>query len=390
MILNMIVKDEAHIIKRCLDSAYHFGARDYVILDTGSTDKTMEAIQLWASDLLGVSMHLYQDFLPQPLDFGAAREQALNLVSHHYLPDWVLFLDADDPIVTGPDHRREWQELIRREDPDAVNLLREGGGQVWPMIHLVHTRNCWHWQGRRDEMPVCENPNIKILSWLDGPRINIISDGARGKNRKAAMEEDISILREELEKPISPFERRQILMNLYTREKQSGKTLEAIKHAEELQALVEKLVDEHLTHKVLMDRARMAIEMGNQPSMVIDLFLQAHERDTDRRGETFGELGKYLNDLRRFHAAYEMLSIAVESEKPKNPLYFIDESWYSWRALDHLSVSAYWTGRYEESRNLIMRILSEGMAPETEWPRIIRNLEFTEKKLWPLDFPAAE
>ena len=50
--LNMIVKDEAHVIRRCLDSVRSHLAH-WTIVDTGSTDGTQEIIRSHLRDLPG-------------------------------------------------------------------------------------------------------------------------------------------------------------------------------------------------------------------------------------------------------------------------------------------------------------------------------------------------
>ena len=70
--LNMIVKNEAHVIRRCLDSVRPFIDR-WVIVDTGSTDGTQEIIRTHMRDLPG-ELH------ERPWrDFGTNRSEALAL-----------------------------------------------------------------------------------------------------------------------------------------------------------------------------------------------------------------------------------------------------------------------------------------------------------------------
>src|SRR5215471_3825198 len=87
--LNMIVKNEAPVIARCLASVRPI--IDYwVIVDTGSTDRTQEAIRTLMGDLPG-QLH------ERPWrDFGHNRTEALELAQPH--GEYMLWIDADDAL----------------------------------------------------------------------------------------------------------------------------------------------------------------------------------------------------------------------------------------------------------------------------------------------------
>ncbi len=91
--LNMIVRDEAHVIERCLASVKPY-IDHWVIVDTGSVDDTPARI---ASALAGVPGTLHH----RPWrDFGHNRSEALALAKPH--GDYLLFLDADEALGHEP------------------------------------------------------------------------------------------------------------------------------------------------------------------------------------------------------------------------------------------------------------------------------------------------
>ncbi len=85
--LNMIVKNEKHVIRRCLEAVK--GVVDYwVIVDTGSTDGTQEIIRECMKGLRG---QLYE----RPWrDFAFNRNEALDLAAGK--GDYLLLVDADE------------------------------------------------------------------------------------------------------------------------------------------------------------------------------------------------------------------------------------------------------------------------------------------------------
>jgi len=93
--LNMIVKDEAHIIRRTLEmlcSKFRFD--HWVICDTGSTDATREIIQdFFSQPHVNIAGELYCD---EWVNFAHNRTLALNRA--HGKTDLLLVFDADDDI----------------------------------------------------------------------------------------------------------------------------------------------------------------------------------------------------------------------------------------------------------------------------------------------------
>jgi glycosyltransferase involved in cell wall biosynthesis len=93
--LNMIVKNEAGVVQRCLDNVLPF-IDHWIIVDTGSTDGTQKIIQDHLSDVPG-ELH------ERPWrNFGANRSEALELAKSK--ADYVLIIDADDVLDTVPGH----------------------------------------------------------------------------------------------------------------------------------------------------------------------------------------------------------------------------------------------------------------------------------------------
>lgn len=92
--LNMIVRNEEHVIRRCLRSCRPW-IDCWAIADTGSTDKTMPAI---LEELAGIpgrcGVHQWRDF-------ATNRTAALEL-ARSLDPDYILVLDADHELQAEP------------------------------------------------------------------------------------------------------------------------------------------------------------------------------------------------------------------------------------------------------------------------------------------------
>lgn len=87
--LVMIVKNESHVIERCLASVLPV-IDTWVIVDTGSTDGTQQKIKDFF-DRVGIPGKLYE----RPwVDFGHNRSELLELARPE--ADYSLMIDADE------------------------------------------------------------------------------------------------------------------------------------------------------------------------------------------------------------------------------------------------------------------------------------------------------
>ena len=116
-----IVKDEESTLSKCLKSAKKF-VNEIVILDTGSTDKTVQIAQGY-----GAKVHHFE----WCNDFSAARNEALKYVTG----DWILVLDADETLA--PEIIPQLRESIHREEYLLINLVRNEIGAAQSPYSMV-------------------------------------------------------------------------------------------------------------------------------------------------------------------------------------------------------------------------------------------------------------
>lgn len=83
----MIVKNESRCIMRCLNNLIDI-ADEIVVVDTGSTDNTVELIEEFSKN--HAKVHLYHFLWVD--DFAAARNFAISKLTG----DWIIAMDADE------------------------------------------------------------------------------------------------------------------------------------------------------------------------------------------------------------------------------------------------------------------------------------------------------
>ncbi|MDJ0579951.1 tetratricopeptide repeat protein [Crocosphaera sp.] len=119
--LCMIVKNEEVILSKCLESVQNV-VDEMVVMDTGSTDKTVEIAQKFGAVV---------PTFPWGDDFAEARNEALKYVTG----DWVLVLDADE--VLNQKVAPQIKEAIAKEENLVVNLVRHEIGSSQSPYSLV-------------------------------------------------------------------------------------------------------------------------------------------------------------------------------------------------------------------------------------------------------------
>ncbi len=126
----MIVKDEAPVIRRCLDSVRPL-IDHWVIVDTGSTDGTQDIIREHLKDLPG-ELH------ERPWrDFAHNRSEALALARPH--ADYSLIIDADDVLEIPKGYklpRLNGRRLLHRHRPPANPLPAHADCEQRPPLAL--------------------------------------------------------------------------------------------------------------------------------------------------------------------------------------------------------------------------------------------------------------
>lgn len=139
--LNMIVKNEAPVIERCLATVKpHI---DYwVIVDTGSNDGTQKIIRSFLKDIPG---ELHEQ---KWVNFGHNRNEALKLAKEK--SDYILLIDADE-VLEGTFDKSALREdaytaSVRVSTSPFVTLQRG---------FLLADRLSWWWKGAIHEQLQC-------------------------------------------------------------------------------------------------------------------------------------------------------------------------------------------------------------------------------------------
>lgn len=183
--LSMIVKNEAHVIERSLNSIKPF-IDYYVIVDTGSTDDTIAKIQRVMEGVKG-------EVISKPwVNFAHNRNEALDLLRPH--ATHAFFLDADDIVQVEGESLTKGLTLEDR----AASVRVRYGALDYQRLAIVATQSAYRWAGVVHE--VIHDPTGTERTdppLLDHVTIKVVGGGARSKD-PLKFQKDALVLQEYL------------------------------------------------------------------------------------------------------------------------------------------------------------------------------------------------
>lgn len=356
--LNMIVKDEARVLTRCLDSVLPF-IDSWLIVDTGSNDGTQDLIRHKLADKPG-QLH------ERPWrNFGFNRSEALELARSR--ADYLLLLDADEAVEAAPGFALP----ALTADEYLARFKLAGSDTAWYRTALIRAALPWRYQGVLHEYLTCDE--TKGREQLHGLELRSYSDGARNADPVAKYAADARLLEAALEQEPSNERYAFYLAQSYRDAGDSERALAAYRQRLAMGGWDEEQFEARLQIASLSER------LERPWAEVLDAYLAAFEaRPT--RAEPLCALAKRCRIDQRWAQAELFARAAVDLAMPSD-LLFVDESVYAWRARDELAIATYYTGKYRESAELNRRLLNDARVPQREHARLRDNLAFADAKL---------
>lgn len=350
--LNMIVRDEAAVIERCLASVRPF-INHWVIVDTGSVDDTPQRIRAALADLPGTLHH-------RPWhNFGHNRTEALNLARGK--ADYLLFIDADETLRSEPGMR--WPAL----NGPAYSLEARFAELSYDRVTLVSTALPWHWKGVLHEY--LEAGQVVVQPRLPGLWIQVAPDGARSSDPQKFQKDAATLAIALQDEP----DNSRYVFYLAQSYRDAGNLPMARQHY--AQRATMGGWDEEVWF-ALYEVGKLTERLADTYENTVAAYLRAYQ-NRPQRAETLVALAVYFRGRAEWNNAYLFAQMACEIPPPKDRL-FVDMSAYQWRASDELALAAFYTGRQPIARRLWQEMWDGTLLPETERPRIKANLGFIE------------
>jgi hypothetical protein len=359
IVLTMIVKDEASIIERCIESVRPL-VDAWCIVDTGSSDGTQEVIRRAVGDLPG-ELH------ERPwIDFAHNRTEALELARSW--GDYSLTIDADVECIIDPGFDPDaFRRSLRADVYDVA--LRDAIHYRRPLI--TSARLPFSYRGVLHEFVTKPNGAVD-----GGPIIGFHyrshTDGARWRNPRK-YHDDAAVLRTAIQSGRDPellprytFYLAQSLRDAEQWDEAAEKYLERTT----LGGWVEEIYVSWLWH------ARMLRRTGAPLAVVLDALARAHDT-VPTRAEACCQAATYARDEGRMPTAYVYASRAASVEPVEDGL-FIEPDVYEWRAAYELSIAAYYVGETAQGLEASHAVLACPTTPHAERAAVEANLHYYE------------
>lgn len=313
--LNMIVRDEVRNVPRIFNSLK--GIIDYyVIVDTGSKDGTIEAIEKAGADLK-IAGKVFP--LEWENDYAGARQFALDLALIHSPCSHILTLDADEEFLGMPGH---WKEALKTEYSYRIPKFYGRFRNDHPNL-ISQAVQGWRWEGKlHEELSGPGLINCELFHW--GKIISHPDEGCRGRGRsiESKLEADADVLLEMLTEERSP----RTLYYLAKTFKELRAYDSALLYYEERR---HSGGDEQQTYRAYLDSALILQELGEDTELVEKAFTNALTRRPGRL-ESYYYLSRHYQQNNKPTLAYIFAKAGLE--KMHTPDSFMLESdIYEWR-----------------------------------------------------------
>ena len=350
--LNMIVRNEAHIVHEVLDTVAPYISY-WVIVDTGSDDGTQDVISNHMA-ALGIPGELHE----RPWrHFGHNRSEALDLAQGH--GDYIWVIDADDLLVGTPDFSGLTADCYHMYyGPDVTYWRRQ----------LFRDGLPWRYEGVLHEYATCDQPfsegRIEGDYHVQSRRL-----GGRSMDPQKYAR-DAELLLAEVER--NPDDPRSVfyLARSYFDAKDFANSRKWYARRAEMGYWEEEI------YYSLAQLADSMSNLGEPWPEVQDAYLRAWEFRPTRAEPLHSIAYRYRSD-QRYRLGYLFAERAAQIPYPLDDVLFVNAEIYAWRALDEQAVCASWIDKHPEAFALCRRLLARTDIPDGDRQRIAANRDIS-------------
>ena len=358
--LSMIVRNEAHVIERCLESVRPL-LDHWVIVDTGSNDGTQDVVQEYLKDIPG-QIH------ERPWrDFAHNRTEALDLA--HDQADYALIIDADDTLKIGPGFDRSKLEA------DAYEIEIYDSGLRYRRTQIVKNAFRWRYRGVLHEFIECATdiePRPRPTQILSHVAMIRIHDGARQRD-PLTCQRDVDVLEKAVEVETDPF-----LLTRYTFYlAQAYKDIQEYTKAMRWYQKRTKMggFDEEVWYAHYMV-AFCHKQLGNWQDMTFQALKAYQVRPT--RAEPLLLLSEHYRSKGENALAVLMSRAGIEIPRPGDRL-FVEDHVYGYGFRQEISIAGFYSPRSvdrDRAKRLCLDLATDRDVPDHVRDAAVRNSVF--------------
>lgn len=350
--LNMIVRNEAPVIRRCLDSVMPL-IDSWVIVDTGSTDGTQDIVREHLAHKPG-ALH------ERPwVDFAHNRSEALDLARGQ--GDYVFVIDADEVLEIDSGFQ------LPPLEADSYNVEMDYAGCLYLRRTLLRNALSWRYVGVLHEYTVCDE--AKTEAFLPGLRTKPHRDGARARDPSTYRKDALLLEKALIDEP----DNARYVFYLAQSYRDCGDLELAIRHYRrrlELEGWYEEAF--YSRYQIAMARERL----GHPWPEVMEEYLAAWQMMPDRAGPLY-RIGVHYQRLGQYHLAHLHFRRAMEITPPGPQRLFVEQSIYDCLLPLEYAVSCFYVGDQAAAIRTNNALLAGPRTPPELVDQIVRNRRFS-------------
>lgn len=358
--LCMIVKNESHVILESLNCTLPL-IDTYCIVDTGSTDDTVQKIKDFYSDK-GIEGEVHHSTWK---DFGTNRSEALKLCDGKM--DYILVIDADD-LMSFPDNAKQLlTELINISHPNGFQIVIRQGDLRYYRAQIFKANDDWKYIGVLHEYPSNSKesvvPKLPDIFWMESRRLG-------GRNRTGdKTQRDVDILTKGLEQ--EPDNDRYVFYLAQSHRDNNNPTM-AIKYYKQRFKMGRWHEEAWFSAYQVGEAYR---RLGNIHKF--EYWMQKAFEFRPSRAEPLYKLVEHFRASGNFHKAYEYYLKGSKIPYPKDDVLFVEGNIYKGLFEYDCSIIEY----YIKRENCLRTTINFMLKSEAHQQSCVSNLKFSTKQV---------
>jgi glycosyltransferase involved in cell wall biosynthesis len=354
--ISQIVKDEAHVIERMLNSIKSI-IDCAVFVDTGSTDGTQDVIKKWG-ETNNIPVFVYD----RPFDnFENSRNHAMQMVKDK--ADYAFWLDADETIDIDP---KVFDK--NKLDKDLYMFNTYIGAMKYTRNECWNTSKSFRWYGPVHEFIICDDRDISS-GLMEGIIVRVKMDGGSWKGnipdkykKHAAILEDYIDNKDRNARWV--FYTAQSYHDSATipdnKPENDERLRRSLKYYKERVNRNDGYEEERFYSQFRIGTIMRALE---EPWYLTQQeLLKAYSMDP-LRAEPIKVIVDYYLSVGEWNLAYLYSTFAMAHFHNKNPyptrLLFVDESLYIWRFLEVHAAACFYTSKRDEGKRVYQELIQK-------------------------------
>lgn len=361
VIVNMIVKNEAVVIKRCLDSLVLW-VDGIFVADTGSTDETPHLINSWIETNKKFGKVVYQEWK----NFGHNRTNALLAAQ-----DWIkkkgmdpskvylVFLDADMCFEDGGKIKKDLDKADLWYIPQENRFMR--------YLNLRFARASLEIEVKS---PTHEYYDIKTKNTTHrNEETVVIRDIGDGGCKEDKAERDIRLLKEGIAQEPDNLRYWFYLANTFKDLRQWENAVKAYQQRIQKPGWYEELFCSYLY------KGDCHLRMGHKEKAIYS-WLLAYNTDPTRPESLCRLAGLHRKDSKHHLAMLYIEKGYDQLKKVSERMLFLEKPCFEYMLDYELSICAFYVGQKERGRNACLKLLERTDLPQELRESCEKNLEF--------------